>query len=315
MKKIILFIVLSLVLSLTSCFSNLSFGEKNLTKTDSTTSDPFNSNAAPKYQIFAHSYSHMRQKPFYGLEDDEIISRELMFEASREVAEKTIDFYYEGQNFCLSYDTTEKSFLYRQSVDMYKGGNDNYFFIVGVDDVTKEIVSVRYDIKDYALIKEKSGAKKLTEEECINIANEFVNGKVENFSRYKLVDKACIDVKDHVNYLLDYRGVISGVTTGEFIRVSVTEYGDIRFYKALGLDTMKDDVLPENTNTLDQKLYEFIDSIYEGYVYDYQSEIISKRFVKFNSGEYAILYTVSVTRREIETDNPYRTSSNYIVYV
>ena len=322
MKKNILIIIFLFLLLITSC-SVVQIGRpqnEDGTSQSVNTSEIISAPQYPENQIFR--LNTCSGTAFNGLEESDILQiSNLVYEYDRKDAPQNFEFEFNGEIYDLGYKQTTRYLYHNDDIDTYSFNSDVTEISVDINVSTGKIEDFFVHDEIYELSKEDGNAVELSNDDCFEIAKNYISQYADGLHEYKLIKQSEYD--DHSSifegkgYYFQFAYFINNVITPDIIEIAVTSFGDVVCYSSFDPGHMKDAVLP-STNDMEQleaKLFDFIKSVYDGYVYEYQDNLEKTQFVRLYNGQYAIVYEVLHKERDLPEYPLVSTLEKYIIFV
>ena len=201
-----------------------------------------------------------------------------------EEVDKEITVTVDGREIRCAYDYSQIAEPNCFPTHVYKGAEGEK---IGLD---PEGMLLNYS---YSGAKGQSTAEVLTEEKCVSVAREFVNGYC-NVNSYETTV-----AKDDDKYEIHFEKWIDGVRTTEFARVIIKETGEITKYTAYMLGKLPDSVpYAFDMVRVEKELHKKLNAYYENMGKELSNisyRDINVSYTVLKTGELALYGSVSVT--------------------
>ena len=220
----------------------------------------------------------------------------------------------------LTYQKSERSYLYGSEVDYYRYSDNAKTLNVYFECATGKIRELRYSDSRYLDARDPDDV--LIEEECYEKALEFLPSLVD-VSGYELTNKT-VGPAGGFGGLCTYEFTrfIDGVKTSNQVRISITFYGDVVAYYLNSPEPLDLSKMPtgEALDALSQRVKDRWDAAHTELPYGYEFlsyEIEKLEFIRLFDGRYALLYTVKANFREYIYDHDHFNyeRAQYLVYL
>ena len=303
MKIRVLIIVLSVLLLLTSCSSDIS-GDVPTTVTSQDTLVN-EEKVVPEHQVYLEHPSD-RPSPF-GLEksDTSDLSKKTtnpyQTRYDRVGASAQMQLEYNGCQYLVDYDYSIDCFGDFSCVDYYRYGDDMHF---GVDTNTGEIVRFykTYDEDEYYREMLENNRVIYDEITLESKMYDFLEQKVDNLAfRYTLI-KTDMDIcrlensRKIVGYTFYLSNMERNIKTSDTISLRITVFGDITYFELISMGTVDKSKCPSEKDIIsirseiDEKMNKFLGEYYPDFEYYIVEE--EKEFRRINADEYALVFHI-----------------------
>ena len=220
----------------------------------------------------------------------------------------------------LTYQESERTYLYGSEVDYYQYSDNAKTLKVYFECATGKIRELRYSDSRYLDALDPDDV--LIEEECYEKALEFLSVLVDA-EGYELTDKTVGSAGGFGGLCTyEFTRFIDGVKTANQVRISVTFCGDVVAYYLNTPEPLDLSKMPtgEALDALSQKVKDRWDSLHPSFParLEFMSyEIEEIEFLRLFDGRYALLYTVKANFRE-RCESHYHSNyerAQYLVYL
>ena len=237
-------------------------------------------------------------------------SREILLDSKKvkDDAKKNLSKEVNIDNKTISgkYDETGISPYYNRNFDTYKSMSDGVRIEFFLNSETGKMVG--YSTYDETYL-EKNGTKKiLSEEECIEIAENHLKNYVSDIENYKITSKRFSNSSVYNGrYMITFSRYINGIETLDGALITVTQYGDITSFDFNNLGDMKGATVLNNLDfeAIEKAVDEKCEKIYGDIMNDpnYSVNISkSKRLVRMADGKYALEYDIYADIADVNSD-------------
>ena len=201
-----------------------------------------------------------------------------------------------GVEYKVTYEDTLTGYWYNGKIDFYEGTTDRGNLIsLGINRDTGVID--RYDNYEKVHIDTSLYTEK-TEEECLQIAKDYLSTYVDDIDSYRLDKKSSRQANKVPYYSFTFYRYIEEVKTYDLAIIEITYCGDVfsHYFDCLG--ALKGVNAPDEAtlNALNEKVTEKLDEIYSSVKDEYTVEYGDRdvTLIKLSDGKYAMEYYVDI---------------------
>jgi hypothetical protein len=237
-----------------------------------------------------------------------------------------------GNTYAGVYDESEESKFYNYDRDEYTYYDNNNGIKINytINAATGDVESYGfYNYRDVS--SDYEGRKIYSQEECLEIATEYMKQYIHNIEKYTLTSgKAENGLSGYgTQYTFKFKEYIGDLPIGNSINVSVTRYGDVRFFNYH--ITIEDTEKFKESGFLEAQDWDAIDEAiakraceafptlkdYDKYFSscEYDADRTTKTLVRMKDGRYALQCQAYVKLIYKETGNFRRESVLLLVYL
>ena len=200
---------------------------------------------------------------------------------------KTIEL--NGKTWEGVYLHTTDSPYYNDDTDMYVGKeNGKVVYAFEINRTTGMIThfSTECDLQNIS-------ERKLSQEECYDIAKEYLNSIIDNLDEYELCKTS--DIAWRNSYYFTFRKILNGIQTSDRISIGVSKDGEISSHTILSYNSAKNvDASSINMETIDKLIANKVAEIYKkNPSVTYKSEDIL--LIRLKDGTFYIDCDVKIT--------------------
>lgn len=312
MKLITFLLILSLLISFTSCVSQDSFAETNENTTEiSSMSDKV---IAERFKVFEVSGFDSVSGAKHS---SEIHFEELSYQDSN--AEKEVSIKVDGKDLNATYTKTESLRFYNSQSRHYRYHDKEKGITVekGINSYTGNTDWYYFYNKNYLAEINKP---ELTRDECMEIAKKYFDGFIDS-SEYEVTYERYMYVPEWKGvYTFHFSRIIDGIETYDYAIIGITVFGDVIDHSFLSLGEMKNAKLPSQdemkmiVENVKKKLQDIYSNVEYKYLVNYQ--IHEPVFMRLADGRYAFEYFVEVGLiPKDDAEHTLSETTNLIVYV
>lgn len=202
-----------------------------------------------------------------------------------------------GNTFVGEYTRSAKAYFYNADVDYYEYADDGVRVDFGINSNTNVVVS--YSYVDFNYTTKKGNAPVLTENECFDIALEYLEQYIDA-DEYSMISSNYSEIPEY-NAIYDFEFVrlVDNVETSDNVYIGVSIFGDVISHLFGGtINEMNNvpDLSAEDYKTIESNIDTKIKSIFDTVKneYDYSYACDEKRLIKLSDGAFAMEYYISV---------------------
>lgn len=218
--------------------------------------------------------------------------------------EKTIE--YSGIEYDVNYEYTRTNYLYNSDMECYAERDGLNYTRFGVNKTTGKIDM--YGWLDISYL-ETPGLIEKSRDECLSIAKDQLASLIEDPEQYELEVEALREIPEYdALYVFEFVRKINGVKTADSIRIDVTIYGILAYYRTDCFGVMRGAKLPdqEQMTAIQADIDKKLDAIYEPIKDDYSVtfELDDMVFERLADGRYALEYYYEAELISLKDENP-----------
>lgn len=231
---------------------------------------------------------------------------EYCFDQSKKGTEASVKI--EGVTFTATYNTSQNTDFYNNKTDRYKGKLNGKSFVFGINPETGLCNAFLKDLDKW-----DESTEKLTREECLTRAYEYLGNYVNDPENYEVIWEKYRDTEN--GYWFELVRIIDGVQTSDKANISVRENGEVYRHLFTSLGEFKDvDVSSIDMTALNKAVKAKLDGIYgefDSYDYDNTEMILTK----LADGSYVFDYQAEVNVKETKDSATVRDVCDFVIKI
>lgn len=278
-------IIVSLLFAIVICFTGCAVHPSNPTVSTQPVSGPT--------KFFVAEVSDYTDSSIIAHDGDISLTTERFTKKSPSSKAVTI----KGTKISGKYQYSTQGYLYNSQYDWYMWSKESQMVEYRIDSSGTIVYFSEVDT-DYAASKEFEPI--LSEDECLDVATNYLGGFVDDANAYTLVNTRYLTIPEYnAIYYFDFVRYVNGIETSDNAYIGVTVYGDVisHLFGTVGEMEQSPTLSEEDHQTINSNIDNKIMNIYAALdeKYSYSYEVTNTTLVKLSDGKYALEYYVSVT--------------------